>query len=444
LCHEAPEFCVKALGDVQTHVSQKAQLLAGLVRSTVDRQQIVAQLETLSDDELLHVLDGLRVRRLNGRCVRELGLTALVGHARFAELAANHRLRLLRIFKHLLGERTWSSVRRCLEVASPEGDEFLRVNVLRFASNVDAAREVLCFLAGLGIARCEPARKPWLVVPWLKKPEPAQFTFTSETLRRSAAARRDLTAGRGMPRATLSGLRGTYHRDVSTRMLRELAAPVTRRERVDGAVTAALKKALVSSEVMSLEAIVAGVANVKSPVVHVQVAVVLDLSGSTVSSGERLYHPAALGLALVGLLQRHVQDLNVFQVGGSVILNGRGIPRPEGTTDLATAILEAARTEPEAILIVTDGYENFQQGDVAQVVAGMRRLGLATTVEQVTPVIAEAEDLSRRRLSETVPVVPVEHEAGVGELAARLLLAGQPEDLDMQALPAVEQLLFAV
>ena len=52
LCHEAPMFCVKALSDVQTHVSQKAQLLAGLVRSKVARGQIVEQLQTLSDDEL--------------------------------------------------------------------------------------------------------------------------------------------------------------------------------------------------------------------------------------------------------------------------------------------------------------------------------------------------------------------------------------------------------
>jgi hypothetical protein len=226
-------------------------------------------------------------------------------------------------------------------------------------------------------------------------------------------------------------------------VLRELAAPVTRREPIDGEVTAALKQALVSSKVASLDAIMARAADANLPVVDLRVAVVLDLSGSTVCSGERLYHPAALGLALVGFLQRHVSDLNVFQVGGSVILNGRGMPRPQGATDLATGVLQAARTEPAAILIVTDGFENFRQGDVAQIVSGMRRLGLTTTVEQVTPVIAAAEDLSRRRLSEAVPIVPIEHEAGVGELAARLLLAAQPDDLDTQVLPAVEQLLFA-
>lgn len=443
LCQAAPEFCVTALGDVRTHVSQKAHLLAGLVRSAVERRQIVEQLNRLSDDDLLHVLDGLRLRRLNGRRVRELGLTALAGHSRLAELAAGHRLRAVRIVKHLLGERTWSSVRRFLAVPSPEGDRFLQTRLLRFAQDVDLAREAFCFLAGLGFDQPEPSRSTWLVVPWRKKSGPEQFRFDSQALQRSAAARHDLAAGRGMPRELLTGLRGTYHRDVPARNVRELAAPVTRRLRADGPVTSALKAALQNSGLTSLETAVAYGSGPQMPVVKVKAAVVLDLSGSAASSGERLYHPAALGLALVGLLERLVSELDVFQTGGSVQLNGRGIPRPAGSTDLATAVLQAARTAPEAILIVTDGYENHRQGDVAQVVAGMRRLGLTTLVEQVTPVIAAAEDLSRRHLSEEVPVVRVEHETGVGELAARLLLASQPEELDGNVLPAVERLLFA-
>ncbi|MCA9072172.1 MAG: VWA domain-containing protein [Planctomycetaceae bacterium] len=443
LCQEAPEFAVKALGDTQTHVSQKAHLLAELVRSSVDREQIVQQLRKLSDEELLPVVDGLRLRRLNGRRVRDLGLSVLVGHPRFAELTATHRLRLVRIFKHLLGERTWSSVRRFLGMATPEAERFLQTKVLRFASDEKVAREALCFLAGLGFDQPKSAKTPWLVVPGLKGSSSKSVEFTVEPLQQSVAARKDLTAGRGMPRVTLMGIRSTYHPSLPKRVVRELTGSVTRRVREDGLITTALKAAMTNKGDESLEAIVSRVTKGELPEANVQAAVVLDLSGSTVSSGERLYHPAALGLALVGLLQRYVSDLNVFQVGGSVILNGHGIPRPQGASDLATAILKAARTEPEAILIVTDGFENCRQGDAAQVVAGLRRLGVTTTIEQVTPVIAAAEDLSRRRLSEAVPIIPVEHESGVGELTARLLLAGQSSHLDTEALSTVEQLLFA-
>ena len=114
LCREQPPFCAKALTYAATHPSQKAQLLAGLVRAPIAREAIAQAIAGLSDAELLQVLDGLRDRRLNGRRVRELGLRALVGRpgtqelGGLTELAAAHRLRLVRVFKHLLGERTWA------------------------------------------------------------------------------------------------------------------------------------------------------------------------------------------------------------------------------------------------------------------------------------------------------------------------------------------------
>jgi len=443
LCRQAPEFCVQVLADATTHGTQKAQLLAGLVCSDVDRHQIAQALRQLSNAELLQVLEGLRQRRINGRRARELGLRVLLGHERFAELAAAHRLRLVRLFKHLLGERTWSSVRRFLEIASPEGDRFLHANVLRFAADTDKARDVLCFLAGLGFDAPEPARKPWLVVPWLKKPERSAFTIRDENLRQSAAARRSLEAGEGMPRETLFGIRGTYHKQAPNKLVRRLAAPRPRSGRVDGSLTAAIKEVLTGgSGVTSFADIVAKAETARSRTVDLPVAVVLDLSSSAVSSGERLYHPAALGLALVGLLEQCVEQVKVFQVGGSAPLDGRRLPRPQGSTDLATAVVQAARTAPEAILVVTDGYENFRQGDVAQVVEGLGRLGLTTAVYQVVPVFTVAEDLSRRRLGGSIPVVPVDHESAVGELTARLLLAKEPEEVSSATLRSVEDLLF--
>jgi len=447
LCREAPEFCTKALADNATHASQKAQLLAGLVRAPVTREAISASLDSLSDAELLQVLDGLRQRHRNGRRVRELGLRALLGRDRLAELAAAHRLRLVRVLRHLLGERTWASVRRFLELPSPTGERYLNRAVLRFAQKPEAAREVLCFLAGLGFDAPEPARKPWLVVPWLQKPARPKVDFRPQhpALKQRLAARRSLHEGEGMPREVLFGLRGTYHTKVPKQQVRHLSAPEPRRGRTDGPVTAALKEALsATSRPASPGELVAAqsVAARSLPPVDVPVAVVLDLSASAVSSGERLYHPAALNLALFGMLKQCLNQMAVFQVGGSALVGGRRIPRPAGPTDLATAVLEAARTAPQAILILSDGYENCRQGDVAQVVEGLRRLGLAKVVYQVVPVFTVAENLSKRRLGDNIPLLRVDHEAASGELVARLVLAGETEQLQPATLAAVQELLF--
>ncbi len=60
---------------------------------------------------------------------------------------------------------------------------------------------------------------------------------------------------------------------------------------------------------------------IEVPEVQEQVAghlgIVLDLSGSMLSSGERLYHPVALALALTRLSQANVQQVTLAQVGGT-------------------------------------------------------------------------------------------------------------------------------
>ena len=132
----------------------------------------------------------------------------------------------------------------------------------------------------------------------------------------------------------------------------------------------------------------------------------------------------------------------LYQVGGSRAIDGNGLARPQGPTDIANAVLQAARTQPEAIVIVSDGYENFRQGDAAQVIEGIRRLGVRSAVYHVLPVFAAGENLSQRQLSDNVSVVPVEHESAVGELSARLLLSKENDEVSSTTLKSIEDLLF--
>ena len=77
LCREAPEFCAQVLADATTHVTQKALLLAGVVRAAVDRQQIVQALGSLSDTDLLHVQYPLFLGYAAIREARRLGIPVI-------------------------------------------------------------------------------------------------------------------------------------------------------------------------------------------------------------------------------------------------------------------------------------------------------------------------------------------------------------------------------
>jgi hypothetical protein len=179
------------------------------------------------------------------------------------------------------------------------------------------------------------------------------------------------------------------------------------------------------------------------PRVEGRIAVVLDLSASMVSSGERLYHPVSLALALTCLLQTCVRDVLLYQVGDAPAQEQEeALPLPQGAADLAMAIIEAARQQPQIILVISDGYENRRQGDAGQVTHGLRQLGLAFPVYQVVPLFAATEKLSQRRLGEDMPVVPIAHEDGVRELLIRVLLASEGEHVSASEMEQLQQLLI--
>lgn len=435
LCEAAPELYLHLLADPRADVSHKRQVLLTLITHPaargIDGRRVVEMLRRLPAAQGLQVVDVLRTSMTNRRRARKVGLAFLLGHAQFPDLAAGHRQRVIGLLRHLLGERTWSSCCRYLANKPPEGEAFLQRKLLRFTADEKLARETLAFLAGVA------------------------FTPTHPLLVKSEAARKNIREGAGLPRETLFGLRVRFQPRPTDSQIRLLAGVEEATTRADGPLTALYKKALFGE--LSQEAAAQQLAAQQEqlvaalPLVETRLALVLDLSGSAVSSGERMYHPAALGLALARMLQQRVSKFSLHLVGGSSPVEGAALSlgdgallRPQGASDLATGILKAARQQPQAILVITDGYENLRQGDAADVVRGLRQLGLTMPVYQLLPLFAASEDVSQRALGEPIQVLPVEHEAGVGEIMARLLLSdGGPAQLSAPELEQVRRLVVA-
>jgi len=465
LCESAPEFYMYLLADPATDPSHRREIFVNLLGHSaaqgIERQRILAVLQSMPADEALQVLGVVRDLRVNRSRARELVLAFLLGHEQFASLAAIKRQRLAQLLKHVLGERTWSALKRTLASATPEGETFLQREVLRYAWNGDGARarEVLCFLAG---------------VP---------FSPTHPDLMKSQAARQNLEQGKGLPAQTLLGIRGIFQKKVPLGRVRQLSAMASEVAHVDGPLTALYKEdfltrpavtpsradaesertegplAAAYKAIQGLFERPAASKNIACfgldvseqvdqavetlPLVEGRIAVVLDLSASMASSGERLYHPIALALALTCLLQTRVRDVLLYAIPGAP---GYGqdedaLPQPQGAADLAMAIIEAARHNPQAILVISDGYENVRQGDTVQVVRGLQQIGQTFPVYQVVPVFVATEKLAQRRLGEVLPVVPIAHEDGVSELLARVLLASVDERITAGEMEQLQQLL---
>lgn len=426
LCESAPEFYLHLLADARAELSQKRCILLNLIthpaaRGT-PRQRIVALLHRLPVVEALQVVEVLRTSMTNGHRACEIGRAFLLGHEQFPELAATHRQRVIRLLRHVLGERSWSSACRFLASSTPEGEHFLQRKLLRYAPDAAVAREALLFLAGVAV------------------------TPTHPTLVKSIAARRDIEQGSGLPRDTLFGLRERFQPKPPDSKIRYLAAVDAPPTRTDGPLTALYKKGFFGEqppETLAQEA-TKRLAEMTAPLpqMDMRLALVLDLSGSMASSGERLYHPAALSLALARILQQRVRMLSFHQVGGEADLETGALPQPQGASDLAEGILAAARQHPQAILVISDGYENVRQGDADEVVRGLRLLGFTMPIYQVVPLFAATEDLSQRRLGNSLQVLPMEHEAGVSELLVRLKLSADTAPLSLVEQGQIQELLL--
>lgn len=421
LLAEVPTFYRRLPADLSADVSHRREALFRLLNDPPAGDLVAdlrGRLRSLAGVEALRTLEALAQRGVNRHRARKLCLSVLLGHAELPEIAATRRYRVARLLKHLVGERTWSAVRRALRPgANGNSEQLLQRIFWRFVppQQIATVREALAFLAGVSV-------------------EPGEVI-----LRKRLAARAALAAGEGLPRETLFGLRGTFHPTTPPSQVRYLSPAPTAVARSDGPLTEWCKK--VWTEGSEAAAGPPPALPADAPLAG-RLAVVLDLSASVASSGERAYHPAALGLALSRQLQACICDVTLHLVGGSGPLGEEELPRPEGGSDLAGAVLEAARTRPDTILVVTDGYENCRTGDVADVAEGLRRLDPALQVLQVVPRFTPAEDLASRRLADGVPLLPIDHETGVGELLARVILARAGDRLTPEELEQSENLLF--
>ncbi|PSB03864.1 VWA domain-containing protein [Merismopedia glauca] len=160
-----------------------------------------------------------------------------------------------------------------------------------------------------------------------------------------------------------------------------------------------------------------------------KLGLVLDLSASTRSYGDREYCCLSQTMALKFVLEECCTNLRVHQVGGTEYI----LPNPSGYTDLATGLLDALADNPDAVLIVSDGYENFIPGDLAKVAATLPQIGIYTPVIFCHSKFTNLDDLELRRPATNLIELSFWHQADFSDLIISLLaLVGKAGETDLQ------------
>jgi len=176
-----------------------------------------------------------------------------------------------------------------------------------------------------------------------------------------------------------------------------------------------------------------------------KIGIVVDDSFSMSGAQDQKLRPLAVTLATKDMLiyagdthvTRSVSNSDAHMVGNCKV-------RPSGGTDLATPFLDVLNEDPDAIFVISDGYENQPSGRFAEVLMLVREIGINTPVYHINPVSAAESKGVLRTLSKEVPVLPINNPQTIGLTMFKAMLETDPKNgllgLVGIALPMIEKM----
>lgn len=407
----------------------------GLLDDAAERRLIARLADSLPPQRVLKLFDGLRVgspedgiRKANNARTRKLILRTILGSPRLELWSVKYRSKLARALTHAWGVRMTSIVRAILgkvdAVRTAKERSILAREIGRFASmNRDHVYACVAFVLG---------HEGSADIPLLADYE---------------AAKTDLAVGAKLPPEVLEGIRSVFHKGTpKEEVLRITAASLTKAQRLDVQKRAAEAKVDVQMDPadydpvrlyvyafemgMSVEIARALLDKARKaasafPVRYGSIGILLDASASMMGASDQKLRPMATALALRDMLQ-HTARARVVVTGGDVGRAEEMLVRPSGDTSLTEGLLDLLDDAPEAVFVISDGYENRPAGRFAEVVSALRAQGYETPIFQLTPVFA-AESASVRELCPgLVPALPVSRPEALGISMLRGLLTADP------------------
>ncbi len=334
---------------------QRARILLQILRQShrgLKQRQLLSQiakllLMALPTDISLTVLLTLRRQRANHKHVTRAILYFIAEHPHIDWLLASRRPSLRDCFEHALGKSTARTCVRMLTGEIPTDLDYLDRHLMRFVDNADVMTQ----------------RIPALYAP------AANITASEETLPETISL--DDTTER--PKTITPTNRG------------DIAATLVHLYR--GGPTAELEAAV---------ACYVDIATKHLPTLAAKVALVFDASASMRSYGLREYAILSQAMALKLVMERCCPQLEIIWVGGD---DGT----PYGHTDLASGLLDALATQPNLVVIVSDGYENVYPGDLSRVTATLPLIGVDTPIVFCHSAFTGSDDLTWRRPAPELP-----------------------------------------
>ena len=246
-------------------------------------------------------------------------------------------------------------------------------------------------------------------------------------------AREDIQAGSVLPYKTLRGIASIYHPKMDAKQIKRIARKSKVKREVangetptDNTLVGQIRNFYLNGEDSKIFQKVIAEAN-RLPHWNAHVTLILDLSHSMTGTGTRAYNSTAIAMAIREVLSKKTDALTVLNIGSTEDVR---YPTPNGATNLANALLKAYENAPDVILVVTDGYENMEQGDAAAILKATKSMGLDIPVLHILPAFTVRENYTHRQPLGDVPVILETGQQGFLPLWLRIQLELNPENVE--------------
>lgn len=243
-------------------------------------------------------------------------------------------------------------------------------------------------------------------------------------------ARGNLVEGKKLPRRTLEGIRGQYHKNIDSGRVLELTVKTTSKSDKLMLQRTYKQKNVKNAEVswrdydpvrlyiyafeMGMNPEIREVLEFKAQKVAASlgllfnnIGVVVDTSTSMLGSDTQKMKPISTALAIRDVLERISKQTNTWYTSVPKDTVDNIIPKPLGATNLAEGLVQVLKTNPEAIFVISDGYENSPAGRFSEVVEVIRNMGINIPIYQISPVAQANSKDGVKKLCQIVPAVAI-------------------------------------
>lgn len=379
--------------------------------------------------------DSFGVGRVNNSRTRKLILSTLFNSDRLELWSVKYRHRLQKILTHVWGQRVYSIVADIIKknpALTNEKEQRIMINCIFKYVTVPDKYEYVDECVGFVLGKREGLTLPL-------------FRYFID-------AKKDLKSGEKLPTEILEGIRSTYHSKVSKDEVLKLKAKsktmTTHEKRVvqKRAKSAGVKVDMDPLKYDPVELYIYAFENGADekvfealdekalvnasavPVKYDKVGILVDASKSMEGDKTQKLRPLAVTLASRDMLMKIAKENMVVYCGGDLADDNR-LVKPKGETALADGLLTLLKDNPDAVFVLSDGYENSPAGRFSDVLFAVREIGVDTPVFHLNPVFA-SEAASVRSLcgdAKNVTTMPIKSPSALGTTMIRGLIEADPE-----------------